>query len=1283
MPLNEVRYRLFKRGAPTPPAWNDDLALDAPSNDEITGAQTWQVFRLHAYERLSELYSCELVLVRHEPLPPQNVLGPGGPTVFDQLQNKVTDLRNRSNAIDQAAQNFQNANNNAQRQNAAQQYAQAWQNFGRGVNQDVPGAVNDVGRALGGLGSDRDNDGITDFEEDQMGLADMVDPLSNSGRPIDPRDFVGQTYSVALTRRDGDVTTAGRWFTGIVSEFEDLGHIGDFRVVRVLLVPRMFRLSLRKDCKIFHDKTVVEVVTEVLKKGELYAEAELVWQDPGGTTGGWNQKREYWVQYNETDLDFVSRTLAAEGITYSFQHREGVERVVFVDAAAAVPPRLAAATNGRPGTLPLSAHYETSGGTASDHELGWGFTLRKSLRSESAALWEFNHSDFGTPRAVLKSVAEMAGNGLPATPGLPSAGSGSGLPATPGLPGGAGSNPRAVREVYQYPAHFALDATTSPGRYAEYASPRPLARFRREALRADETQGRGCSNATGLAAGMTLGLERIGSDHTRYPDDAHVEGDFLVTAVRHVSFPDLGVRGPRWSVAALPPALALPRDVPTGHNELHYVNAFECVDSRTPVRPLPRAAFPAIHGLQTATVVNTPSADPHNPTDWIDVDRNARVEIRFHWDRDDVLADETEAFRTARCWARVAQAWAGDGFGAIFVPRVGMEVVVSFVDGDPAQPLVVGCVYNEVNTAPTYHRAFGEAHPDGEHNVIRTRTHVGPESDKREHRAEGYNELSFDDTEDAERIRVHAERDLNVEVLHRHETTVKRDQTIKVTKDQTELVHGEQTITVDQNREKTVVGNEQTEITGKRAETVRGDEKILVRGNRTERVHKTETITIGSTPPDHRTLTVEGERRTVVTQNDSLTVGAAKTDTIVGQYKMAAGSLAMTATGATPGAPGSEMHVDDDGTLRIDAKGNPGTITAHATSGQPAVRVWGKNTVVLESLASACEKGVRFECGRTSMQFGPDGIAIEAPGAVVLGCAGSAVVLEEHKLVLHAGPSDSAAPAHNVFLMNMTAWQTEYARPDVSFDEVGFVRQGTEDAEKIPGVYLSTEHFAVQAATGVLVKSKKGINLQEDAAHDPKRLRSPQEDHLLENAKTAREDADAAWKRVEEREKEWGEASANYKIKQAEVGAMRKEFEKAGGPMSEMLKARAVVATRTEELEAEKAKVARKQKALEEAQAKNAVDMEHLDLQDAEGDRNDAQKRLDQANADLDEKLKSCRAEFDELKKQEDELKDLKTKFEAADTALKDATREAEALEKKARQAEDDARRRTAGRWNG
>jgi type VI secretion system secreted protein VgrG len=230
---------------------------------------------------------------------------------------------------------------------------------------------------------------------------------------------------------------------------------------------------------------------------------------------------------------------------------------------------------------------------------------------------------------------------------------------------------------------------------------------------------------------------------------------------------------------------------------------------------------PRIHGTQTA-IVTGPSGSE------IYTDKYGRIKVQFHWDRAGKKDEHSS------CWIRVAQIWAGHVWGGWHLPRIGQEVVVAFLEGDPDRPLVVGSVYNAEQPVPFSLPA------NAAQSGLRTRSSLHGS-------AANFNELRFDDKKGSELVFLHAEKDTTTETEHDESHWVGHDETTTVDNDRTETVHANETITVDKDRTEIVHGNETITIDKDRTEVVDGYETITIDKDRSETVHQNHTLDVGKT----------------------------------------------------------------------------------------------------------------------------------------------------------------------------------------------------------------------------------------------------------------------------------------------------------------------------------------------------------------------------------------------------------------------------------------------------
>jgi type VI secretion system secreted protein VgrG len=213
-------------------------------------------------------------------------------------------------------------------------------------------------------------------------------------------------------------------------------------------------------------------------------------------------------------------------------------------------------------------------------------------------------------------------------------------------------------------------------------------------------------------------------------------------------------------------------------SDFFYTNRFTCIPHSTPFRPSRSTPKPLVHGSQTATVVGKDGEE-------IDTDKYGRVKVQFHWDREGQRNDKSS------CWIRVSSSLAGGMFGSIFIPRIGQEAVVDFLEGDPDQPIITGMVYNAANMPPY-------PLPDKKtRNTIKTNSTKG---------GGGFNEIRFEDEKGKEQLFIHAESKQDNRVKGDSLEWVGKDRHLIVKKDQFEKVEGDQHLQVGGDKNEKVTG---------------------------------------------------------------------------------------------------------------------------------------------------------------------------------------------------------------------------------------------------------------------------------------------------------------------------------------------------------------------------------------------------------------------------------------------------------------------------------------------
>ncbi len=332
-------------------------------------------------------------------------------------------------------------------------------------------------------------------------------------------------------------------------------------------------------------------------------------------------------------------------------------------------------------------------------------------------------------------------------------------------------------EIYDYPGKH--ETKDDGDRYA---------RIRLEEQEVQLQCVAGDSNCRGFQTGYTFTL----SDH--YRDDANQS--YTLLSIHHEA-KNTGYQS-------------------SSGDEFYYGNRFKAIPSSVAFRP-PRVSMkPVVKGSQTALVVGKSGEE-------IWVDNYGRIKVQFYWDREGV-DDENSS-----CWIRVAQTWAGKNWGGIQIPRIGQEVVVDFLEGDPDRPIIIGSVYN-ADQMPPY------TLPD-----FQTKSALKSMSSKG---GGGFNEIRFEDNAGSEQVFIHAEKDMDIRVKNDRKEWIGEDRHLIITRDKLEKITGNSHSEVDGNknmqvkgdRNLAVLGKEAIQITGQHSLTVQGDVVEVFQGNHSSQV---------------------------------------------------------------------------------------------------------------------------------------------------------------------------------------------------------------------------------------------------------------------------------------------------------------------------------------------------------------------------------------------------------------------------------------------------------------
>jgi type VI secretion system secreted protein VgrG len=274
--------------------------------------------------------------------------------------------------------------------------------------------------------------------------------------------------------------------------------------------------------------------------------------------------------------------------------------------------------------------------------------------------------------------------------------------------------------------------------------------------------------------------------------------------------PQAAFNGPAYAIVATEHTI-ISNQYASGDGSHSMTVAVEAIDAATRFRPARTTPKPVIQGTQTAMVVGMAS-------DEIYTDKYGRVKVQFPWDR------YGTSDQNSSCWLRVAQVWAGKHWGAMHIPRVGQEVLVSFMEGDPDRPIITGRVYN-AESMPPYEL------PDN-----MTQSGITSRSTK-DGSAENFNEIRFEDKKGSELLNMQAEKDFNF--------LVKNDETTEVKHDRTDKVGNNETTEVKHDRTDKVGNNETVTITNDQSTTINGQETRKVAKDRTTNIDGTEKLTVG------------------------------------------------------------------------------------------------------------------------------------------------------------------------------------------------------------------------------------------------------------------------------------------------------------------------------------------------------------------------------------------------------------------------------------------------------
>ncbi|MGH6929847.1 MAG: type VI secretion system Vgr family protein, partial [Dongiaceae bacterium] len=493
--------------------------------------------------------------------------------------------------------------------------------------------------------------------------------LISSMTSITPESVLGKDMTVHLFRPDGKT----RVFHGRIVRFAagSMWSHGNRRY-HCELVPWTWFLTRTTDCRIFEDEKVPDIIEKI------FGDLGFSDYDMSGVDKGKHPKREYCVQYRETDFNFVSRLMEEEGMYYFFKHEEGKHTMVLADKVSAYLD---------------CEDKEVRFGASQDEKNA--ITRWQRGYSYKPGKWAQRDYNFKTPSDSLNTNKNTLL-----------------------------SVPQAQKyEMYDY-----------PGLYINKGDGDNVTTWRMEAEEAVYEICEGESDCQPFSPGYKIKV----SNHECDDEEGKT---WVILSTHHVATDYTHLAGE----GAAP----------------EYRNSFTCMPDSRLYRPPRKTPKPIVYGPHTAFVTGPAGEEIHT-------DEYARIRVNFHWEREDKKS----------MWSRVSQSWAGKKWGTQFIPRIGMEVIVEFLEGDPDRPIVTGCVYN-ADYMPPY-ALTGNKTQSG----WKTRSTTGGGSSD-------FNELRFEDKKGQEEVYFHAEKDFNRVVENNDTLKVgfdkkdKGDQTIEVFNSQT------------------------------------------------------------------------------------------------------------------------------------------------------------------------------------------------------------------------------------------------------------------------------------------------------------------------------------------------------------------------------------------------------------------------------------------------------------------------------------------------------------------
>lgn len=511
---------------------------------------------------------------------------------------------------------------------------------------------------------------------------------------LKPDQLVGKLVDISLETGAGSRRT---WNGLVISLTAGPPVTRGMRAYQLTVVPQHWLMTQRSDCRIWLDKTSIEIAEILCQEHGLHAPVTAGILEPP-------KPQHYSVQWNETDLAYLTRRLEEDGIFYWFEHEGGEAGSVAAKHTLHIASDKFGYTEGDDGDVRYAM-----GSTDRNHISKFEQTFRFVPGKRSAGDWNFLQPN-SVPRSEALTLHSLPGN--------------------------------ADYDLYEFPAIGGYGSgSASEGVDADRVGVQ--SKLRMQAAEVEHERVEGQSNVRTLTPGRRFKPYDVANAAAAFEEHVILEIAHYVHDRSYETSPD----------------------------ELDYVNTFVAIPSRVPATPHRTTRRPRIEGSQIAIVAGPSGEEIHT-------DSHARVKVWFPWDR------RAKKDGSDTCWIRVAQNWAGGStYGGQIVPRMNMEAVVSYLDGDPDKPLVTGIVPNPNSNLPY------------EYPANKTRSTFRTNS----YKSNGFNEFTFEDKTGAENMFFHAQKD--------HTSRVLNTRTARVDNHDVYSVGGNRAVEVAKNEKREIGGS--------------------------------------------------------------------------------------------------------------------------------------------------------------------------------------------------------------------------------------------------------------------------------------------------------------------------------------------------------------------------------------------------------------------------------------------------------------------------------------------